>query len=147
MEVSGGLERARRPGLRARADRRRFDGKDFRTEKAQRAATSSTATRSRLRPGSGRRRRSGAILSIGEDYFEGKGHGLYLLDGKLRLHITFRFSDLGMRVETADAAAGRKAAARTGHLRRRHARGGRPYVRGRPRAAPEGAVRLRDLAD
>ena len=47
----------------------------------------------------------GAILSIGEDYFEGKGHGLYLLDGKLRLHITFRFSDLGMRVETADAAS------------------------------------------
>jgi Protein of unknown function (DUF1553)/Protein of unknown function (DUF1549)/Concanavalin A-like lectin/glucanases superfamily/Planctomycete cytochrome C len=45
----------------------------------------------------------GAILSIGEDDFEGKGHYLYLIDGKLRLHITFRFSDLGMRVETADA--------------------------------------------
>ncbi len=45
----------------------------------------------------------GAILSIGEDYFEGKGHFLYLIDGKLRLHITFRFSDLGMRVETEDA--------------------------------------------
>jgi hypothetical protein len=45
----------------------------------------------------------GAILSIGEDYFEGKGHFLYLIDGKLRLHITFRFSDLAMRVETADA--------------------------------------------
>jgi hypothetical protein len=45
----------------------------------------------------------GAILSIGEDYWEGKGHYLYLIDGKLRLHITFRFSDLGMRVETQDA--------------------------------------------
>ena len=44
----------------------------------------------------------GAILSIGEDDFEGKGHFLYLIDGKLRLHITFRFSDLAMRVETAD---------------------------------------------
>ncbi|HTS61641.1 MAG TPA: DUF1553 domain-containing protein [Candidatus Acidoferrales bacterium] len=45
----------------------------------------------------------GAILSIGEDYWEGKGHFLYLIDGKLRLHITFRFSDLGMRVETQEA--------------------------------------------
>jgi hypothetical protein len=45
----------------------------------------------------------GAILSIGDDYFEGQGHYLYLIDGKLRLHITFRFSDLGMRVETQDA--------------------------------------------
>jgi len=45
----------------------------------------------------------GAILSIGEEDFEGKGHFLYLIDGKLRLHITFRFSDLAMRVETADA--------------------------------------------
>jgi hypothetical protein len=45
----------------------------------------------------------GAILSIGEDYWEGKGHYLYLIEGKLRLHVTFRFSDLGMRVETQDA--------------------------------------------
>jgi hypothetical protein len=44
----------------------------------------------------------GAILSIGEDYFEGKGHFLYVMDGKLRLHITFRYSDLAMRVETVD---------------------------------------------
>jgi hypothetical protein len=43
-----------------------------------------------------------AILSIGEDYFEGKGHFLYVMDGKLRLHITFRYSDLAMRVESAD---------------------------------------------
>ncbi len=45
----------------------------------------------------------GAILSIGEDYFEGKGHYLLLIDGKLRLHVTFRYSDLSLRVETADA--------------------------------------------
>ena len=45
----------------------------------------------------------GAILSIGEDYFEGKGHYLYLIDGKLRLHVTFRYSDLSLRVETRDA--------------------------------------------
>ncbi|NJL05812.1 MAG: LamG domain-containing protein [Chloroflexaceae bacterium] len=40
------------------------------------------------------------ILSQGEDDFEGQQHGLYLLDGKVRLHSTFRWSDLGMRLET-----------------------------------------------
>lgn len=43
---------------------------------------------------------NGAILSKSEDYWEGTGHGLYLVDGKLRLHIVFRWTDLGMRVET-----------------------------------------------
>jgi hypothetical protein len=43
----------------------------------------------------------GAILSRAEDYFEGSGHGLYLIKGKLRLHVIFRWTDLGMRVETA----------------------------------------------
>jgi hypothetical protein len=46
--------------------------------------------------------KSGAILSKSEDYFEGTGHGLYLIDGKLRLHVIFRWTDLGMRVETRD---------------------------------------------
>ncbi len=44
----------------------------------------------------------GAILSHSDDYFEGTGHGLYLLDGKLRLHVIFRWTDIGLRVETAD---------------------------------------------
>jgi hypothetical protein len=43
---------------------------------------------------------TGAILSKGEDYTEGQQHGLYLIDGKLRLHVTFRWTDLAMRVET-----------------------------------------------
>ena len=43
----------------------------------------------------------GAILSHSEDYFEGTGHGLYLIDGKIRLHVIFRWTDLGLRVETA----------------------------------------------
>jgi hypothetical protein len=47
------------------------------------------------------RNATGAILSKSEDYFEGAGHGLYLIDGKLRLHLVFRWTDLGMRVETA----------------------------------------------
>ena len=37
-----------------------------------------------------------------EDYFERQGHGLYLMDGKIRLHMTRRWTDLGMRVETAE---------------------------------------------
>jgi hypothetical protein len=45
----------------------------------------------------------GAILSHSEDYFEGMGHGLYLIDGKLRLHIVVRWTDIGLRVETANA--------------------------------------------
>ncbi len=44
----------------------------------------------------------GAILSRSDDYFEGQGHGLYVLDGRVRLHVIFRWTDLGMRVETAD---------------------------------------------
>lgn len=46
--------------------------------------------------------RDGAILSKSEDYWEGTGHGLYLVEGKVRLHIVFRWTDLGMRVETRD---------------------------------------------
>jgi len=44
----------------------------------------------------------GAILSHYEDYFEGQGHGLYLIDGKIRLHVVFRWTDIGMRIQTAD---------------------------------------------
>jgi hypothetical protein len=41
------------------------------------------------------------ILSHSDDYFEGSGHGLYILDGKIRLHLIFRWTDLGIRVESA----------------------------------------------
>jgi hypothetical protein len=43
-----------------------------------------------------------AILSKGEDWWEGQQHGLYLVDGKVRLHVIFRWTDLGMRLETAE---------------------------------------------
>lgn len=45
---------------------------------------------------------NGAILSHADDYMEGQGHGVYLIDGKIRLHVIFRWSDLGLRVETED---------------------------------------------
>jgi hypothetical protein len=44
----------------------------------------------------------GAILSKADDYFEGQGHGLYLIDGKVRLHIIYRWTDLGLRLETVN---------------------------------------------
>ena len=42
----------------------------------------------------------GAILTHQEDYIESQGHGLFLMKGRVRLHLTQRFTDLGLRVET-----------------------------------------------
>ncbi|MFN7924129.1 MAG: DUF1553 domain-containing protein [Bryobacteraceae bacterium] len=42
----------------------------------------------------------GAILTRMDDYFEGSGYGIFLIDGKLRFHYIFRWTDLGLRVET-----------------------------------------------
>lgn len=44
----------------------------------------------------------GAVMSRGEDYFEGQGHFVHLVKGKLRFHATYRWTDLAMRLETAD---------------------------------------------
>ena len=44
----------------------------------------------------------GAIVSRGEDYFEGQGHFVHLVKGKLRFHATYRWTDLAMRLETAE---------------------------------------------
>jgi hypothetical protein len=44
----------------------------------------------------------GAILTRLDDYIESQGHGLYLINGKVRLHLTHRFTDLGLRVETVE---------------------------------------------
>jgi hypothetical protein len=48
---------------------------------------------------------TGAILSIAEDLPEANGHGLYIIGGKLRLHVVFRWTDIGMRVETETPVA------------------------------------------
>jgi hypothetical protein len=44
----------------------------------------------------------GCILSRAEDYWEGTGYGLHLVEGKLRFHFIFRWTDLGLRVETKE---------------------------------------------
>ncbi|MBN8733656.1 MAG: DUF1553 domain-containing protein [Acidobacteria bacterium] len=75
----------------------------------------------------------GAIVSKAEDYWEGTGHGLYLVDGKLRLHVVFRWTDLGFRVETEEAiplgARQHVAVTYDGSMKARNAR---IYVNGRP---------------
>lgn len=47
----------------------------------------------------------GAILSRVEDYFEGTGYAIYLIEGRIRFHFVFRWTDLGMRVETEQPVA------------------------------------------
>ena len=42
----------------------------------------------------------GAIFSSVVDRFRGRGYGLYLREGKLRFNFTYRWSDLGLRLET-----------------------------------------------
>ncbi len=44
----------------------------------------------------------GCILSRAEDYWEGTGYGIHLVEGKLRFHFVFRWTDLGLRVETKE---------------------------------------------
>jgi hypothetical protein len=46
---------------------------------------------------------TGGILSQADDYMEGQGHSLYLMDGKLRLHIVLRWTDLALRLETVNS--------------------------------------------
>ncbi|MCU1261913.1 MAG: hypothetical protein JWO80_4798, partial [Bryobacterales bacterium] len=43
---------------------------------------------------------SGGILSHSDDYMEGSGHGIYLINGHIRFHLIHRWTDLGIREET-----------------------------------------------
>jgi hypothetical protein len=44
----------------------------------------------------------GAILTHLEDYIESQGHGLFLMKGRVHFNLTMRYTDLGLRVESAD---------------------------------------------
>jgi hypothetical protein len=44
----------------------------------------------------------GAILTHLDNYIESQGHGLFLMKGRVRLNLTMRYTDLGLRVESAD---------------------------------------------
>ena len=46
---------------------------------------------------------TGAILSRIEDYWEGEGYGLYIKNGNLHFVATRRYTDISMRLETAEA--------------------------------------------
>ena len=43
---------------------------------------------------------TGGILSHSDDYMEGSGHGIYLVDGHIRFHLIHRWTDLGIREQT-----------------------------------------------
>ncbi len=43
---------------------------------------------------------NGAIMSSVEDVAKGQGYGLHLRESKLRFHFTFRWTDVGVRLET-----------------------------------------------
>jgi len=75
----------------------------------------------------------GAILSHSDDYFEGQGHGLYLLKGKIRFHLIHRWTDLGLRVETVDPVKLHEWSQVTvTYDGRRNASGVKIYVNGEP---------------
>ncbi len=81
-------------------EQKTFDGKAFHelptTEGPKLDYQDPFTFTARVRPDSP----NGALLSKGEDDFEGLQHALYILNGKLRLHVTFRWSDLALRLET-----------------------------------------------
>jgi hypothetical protein len=77
----------------------------------------------------------GAIITRLDDYIESQGHGLYLLKGKVRLHVTQRFTDLGLRVETVEPVKQREwQHVLVTYDGKRLARGVKIYVNGEPRA-------------
>ncbi len=114
-----------------------FNGKDFVTvagtsgkdSKVKLDYLSPFTFAARIRPEAA----NGAILSKADDYFEGQGHALYLIDGHLRLHVIYRWTDIGMRVESAE----KLTLERWQHVAvtydgSRYARGVHMYVDGRP---------------
>lgn len=75
----------------------------------------------------------GAILSRAEDYFEGEGYTWFLKEGKLRLHITRRFTDISLRVETENPiAVGQWLHVAVSYDGYRKGAGVRMYVNGEP---------------
>ncbi len=48
---------------------------------------------------------NGAVLSRGEDYLEGQGYYLLLVNGKLRFTATLRYTDISLRIETEQPIA------------------------------------------
>jgi hypothetical protein len=76
---------------------------------------------------------TGAIMSRTEEWLEGEGYGLYLMDGKLRLHITRRWTDISLRIETVNSLPlNRWQHVAVSYDGRRKGKGVRMYVDGQP---------------
>jgi cytochrome c553 len=77
--------------------------------------------------------KTGAIFSIAEDYAEGNGHGFYLRDGHIRLNVVFRWTDIGMRMETeSKVETGKWQHLVATYDGSRYAKGVRIYIDGKP---------------
>ena len=75
----------------------------------------------------------GAILTRLDDFIESQGHGLYLMKGRIRLHLTQRFTDLGLRVESVNPVKQREwQHVLVTYDGKRLARGVKIYVNGEP---------------
>ncbi len=113
-------------------DALRLDGKQFHSEKAENIKLDFLdpfTLSARIKPDC----ETCAIVSKTEDYTEGSGHGLYLMDGRLRLHVIFRWTDIGMRVETEDRLRLHEWQTVTvTYDGKRYASGVRMYVDGKP---------------
>ena len=111
---------------------REFDGKQFEAEKPDELKLdylTPFTIMARIKPET----ENGAILTRTEDYAEGAGHALYVMGGHLRLHVIYRWTDIGLRVETEDKIELHKwqnvAATYDG---KRYASGVKLYVDGKP---------------
>jgi len=77
--------------------------------------------------------KTGAIFSIAEDYTEGAGHGFYLRDGHIRLNVVFRWTDIGMRIETeSKVETGKWQHLVATYDGSRYAKGVQIYIDGKP---------------
>jgi hypothetical protein len=80
------------------------------------------------------RAQDGAIVSISQDFDEGNGHALLMMKGKLRLHVVFRWTDIGLRIETEDPLPlGEWSHVTATYDGSRYAKGVRLFVNGQPR--------------
>ncbi len=89
-----------RPAVFSHPEESAYDGKQFFEQKDGKAADfdylQPFTYSAWVRP----EQLDGGILSHSDDYMEGSGHGIYLMNGHIRFHLIHRWTDLGIRAET-----------------------------------------------
>ncbi len=124
---------------------RQFDGKRFVEAGTARSPISITSIRSLLRPGSSRLAQGRHPLAC-RRLLGGSRHGLYVMDGKIRLARHFSLDRYRAACRDGEAGETRRMAARAGHLRRQAQGLRRAHLSQRPAAGNQGSVRRTHLA-